>query len=128
MEALSKQALRILKIFGTDDGRVTGCITTVGPEQEYFLIDRELFFERPDLVTCERTLFGARPPKGQQLEDHYFGTIPPRVLAFMAEVRARALPPGRAGQDPAQRGGAGPVRDRAALRDEPHRQRPPDAA
>lgn len=85
MEALSKQALRILKLFGTDQG-VGRVITTVGPEQEYFLVDRDLFFKRPDLVTCERTLFGARPPKGQQLEDHYFGTIPPRVLAFMAEV------------------------------------------
>ena len=101
--------------------------TTVGPEQEYFLVDRELYFKRPDLLTCERTLFGAKPPKGQQLEDHYFGTIPPRVLAFMAEVGAGALPARRAGQDPAQRGGAGPVRDRAAVRAEPHRQRPPDA-
>jgi glutamine synthetase len=85
MEALSRQALRILKLFGTDKG-VSRVYTTVGPEQEYFLIDRELFFRRPDLVTCERTLFGARPPKGQQLEDHYFGTIPQRVLSCMAEV------------------------------------------
>ncbi len=85
MEALSRQAMRILKLFGTDAG-VSRVITTVGPEQEYFLVDRELFYRRPDLVTCERTLFGARPPKGQQLEDHYFGTIPPRVLAFMAEA------------------------------------------
>jgi len=85
MEALSKQALRILKLFGTDAG-VTRVATTVGPEQEYFLVDRELYFQRPDLMTCERTLFGARPPKGQQLEDHYFGTIPSRVLAFMSEA------------------------------------------
>ncbi|MDH4348549.1 MAG: glutamine synthetase III, partial [Gemmatimonadota bacterium] len=85
MEALSHQALRILKLFGTDKG-VTRVYTTVGPEQEYFLVDRELYFRRPDLVICERTLFGARPPKGQQLEDHYFGTIPQRVLACMAEV------------------------------------------
>ncbi len=84
MEALSRQALRILKVFGADDAQRV--ITTVGPEQEYFLIDRELFYQRPDLMTCERTVFGARPPKGQQLEDHYFGSIPPRVLAFMAEV------------------------------------------
>jgi glutamine synthetase len=84
MEALSRQALRILRLFGdTEAKRVT---TTVGPEQEYFLIDRDQFFRRPDLMTCERTLFGARPPKGQQLEDHYFGSIPPRVLSFMAEV------------------------------------------
>ena len=85
MEALSKQALRILKLFGTDAG-VSRVFTTVGPEQEYFLVDRELFFQRPDLMTCERTLFGARPPKGQQLEDHYFGTIPPRVLKFMSDA------------------------------------------
>ncbi|MES2305682.1 MAG: glutamine synthetase III [Gemmatimonadota bacterium] len=85
MEALSKQAMRILKFFGTDTG-VSRVITTVGPEQEYFLVDRELFYQRPDLVTCERTLFGARPPKGQQLEDHYFGAIPARVLAYMADA------------------------------------------
>jgi len=85
MEALSKQAMRILRLFGTDTG-VHRVYTTVGPEQEYFLIDRELYFKRPDLVICDRTLFGARPPKGQQLEDHYFGTIPPRVLACMSEV------------------------------------------
>jgi glutamine synthetase len=85
MEALSRQALRILKVFGADTD-VSRVITTVGPEQEYFLIDREMFFKRPDLMTCERTVFGARPPKGQQLEDHYFGSIPPRVLAFMSEV------------------------------------------
>ncbi len=85
MEALSKQALRILRLFGTDTG-VSRVLTTVGPEQEYFLIDRELFFSRPDLVASERTLFGARPPKGQQLEDQYFGTIPARVLACMNEV------------------------------------------
>jgi glutamine synthetase len=85
MEALSKQAMRILRLFGTDAG-VHRVYTTVGPEQEYFLIDRELYFKRPDLVICDRTLFGARPPKGQQLEDHYFGTIPPRVLACMSEV------------------------------------------
>ncbi|HET6577767.1 MAG TPA: glutamine synthetase III [Gemmatimonadales bacterium] len=85
VEALSQQAMRVLRLFGTDKG-VSRVFTTVGPEQEYFLIDRELYFERPDLVTSERTLFGARPPKGQQLEDHYFGTIPPRVLAFMSEA------------------------------------------
>ena len=85
MEALSKQALRVLRFFGTDAG-VKRVLTTIGPEQEYFLVDRDLYFSRPDLVTCERTLFGAKPPKGQQLEDHYFGTIPQRVLAFMADV------------------------------------------
>jgi glutamine synthetase len=76
--------MRVLKIFGTDQD-VRRVYTTVGSEQEYFLIDRDLYYKRPDLVTSERTLFGAKPPKGQQLEDHYFGTIPPRVLAFMSE-------------------------------------------
>ncbi|HEX2449545.1 MAG TPA: glutamine synthetase III [Gemmatimonadales bacterium] len=85
VEALSKQALRILRIFGTV-GTASRIYTTVGPEQEYFLVDRELYFRRPDLVACERTLFGAKPPKGQQLEDHYFGSIPARVLAFMGDV------------------------------------------
>jgi glutamine synthetase len=85
VEALSKQALRILRIFGTV-GTASRVYTTVGPEQEYFLVDREIYFRRPDLVACERTLFGAKPPKGQQLEDHYFGSIPARVLGFMGEV------------------------------------------
>lgn len=84
MEALSREAMRILKLFGhTEIKRV---ITTVGPEQEYFLIDRKLYEKRPDLVYCGRTLFGARPPKGQELEDHYFGSIKPRVSAFMKEL------------------------------------------
>jgi glutamine synthetase len=82
-EALSKQAVRILKLFGSKAQRVT---TTCGPEQEYFLIDRHFFFNRPDLINAGRTLFGARPPKGQEMEDHYFGSIPDRVLAFMMEV------------------------------------------
>ena len=85
VEALSHQALRILRLFGTDTG-VGRVYTTVGPEQEYFLVDRELYWKRPDLVITGRTLFGAKPPKGQQLEDHYFGSIPERVLACMAEV------------------------------------------
>jgi glutamine synthetase len=85
MDALSEQAKRILRLFGTDRD-VHHVLTTVGAEQEYFLIDRNLYFARPDVLSCERTLFGSRPPKGQQLEDHYFGSIPPRVLAFMAEV------------------------------------------
>ncbi len=85
MEALSHQAMRVLRIFGTDSG-VTRVISTLGPEQEYFLIDRNLYYARPDLMTCDRTLFGAKPPKGQQLEDHYFGSIPARVLSCMTEV------------------------------------------
>jgi glutamine synthetase len=83
MEALSKQAVRILKLFGSRAQRVTA---TCGPEQEYFLIDRQFYFNRPDLINAGRTLFGARPPKGQEMEDHYFGSIPDRVLAFMMEV------------------------------------------
>jgi glutamine synthetase len=82
-EALSVQALRILKLFGSPARRV---ITTCGPEQEYFLIDRHFYFNRPDLINAGRTLFGAKPPKGQEMEDQYFGAIPERVLAFMMEV------------------------------------------
>lgn len=85
IDALSHQAMRILKLFGTDKG-VTCVNTTLGPEQEYFLVDANFYYSRPDLMTCGRTLFGAPPPKGQQLEDHYFGSIPQRVLAFMADV------------------------------------------
>jgi glutamine synthetase len=83
MEALSKQAVRILRLFGSKAQRV---MTTCGPEQEYFLIDRQFYFTRPDLINAGRTLFGARPPKGQEMEDHYFGSIPDRVLAFMMEA------------------------------------------
>jgi len=84
MEAIDKQALRILRLFGNKSAeRVT---TTVGPEQEYFLIDKEMYLKRPDLVYTGRTLFGARPPKGQELEDHYFGAIKPRVSAFMKDL------------------------------------------
>ena len=84
METLDKSAVRVLKLFGHDD--VKRVITTVGPEQEYFLIDSEMYNKRPDLIYCGRTLFGAKPPKGQELEDHYFGTIKPRVSAYMKEL------------------------------------------
>ncbi|WP_422929464.1 glutamine synthetase III [Singulisphaera sp. PoT] len=83
IEALSKQALRILKLFGSE---ATSVYTTAGPEQEYFLIDQNFYFNRPDLLNAGRTLFGAKPPKGQEMEDHYFGTIPERVLACMLET------------------------------------------
>lgn len=83
MEAISREACRVLKLFGKEAARVT---TTVGPEQEYFLIDKEDYRKRPDLILTGRTLFGAMPPKGQELEDHYFGTIRPRVKAFMKEL------------------------------------------
>ncbi len=84
MQALNKQALRILKLFGNTDVK---CVrTSVGPEQEYFLIPKEMFNKRKDLQFCGRTLFGAKPPKGQELDDHYFGVIKPRVAEFMADL------------------------------------------
>ena len=83
MQALNRQAKRILKLFGTDADYVR---TSVGPEQEYFLIDEEMFEKRPDLVYTGRTLFGAMPPKGQELDDHYFGVIKPRVTEFMEDL------------------------------------------
>ncbi|HEY8771120.1 MAG TPA: glutamine synthetase III [Thermoleophilaceae bacterium] len=84
MDALSRSALRALALLGYDDAKRV--FTTVGPEQEYFLIDEQYFFERPDLVTTGRTLFGAQPPKGHELDDHYFGSIPERVLACMLDT------------------------------------------
>ncbi|MFR6055470.1 MAG: hypothetical protein ACLUHK_02465 [Eubacteriales bacterium] len=84
MDALNKQALRILKLFGNTS--VKRVIPTVGPEQEYFLIDREVYLKRKDLKLTGRTLFGAKPPKGQELDDHYFGTLKPRVAAYMKEL------------------------------------------
>jgi len=86
MDALSKSAVRALRLLG--DAESNRVFTTVGPEQEYFLIDEQYFFERPDLVTTGRTLFGALPPKGHELDDHYFGSIPERVLACMLETEA----------------------------------------
>jgi glutamine synthetase len=83
MDALSRSAVRALKLLGDD--AVERVFTTVGPEQEYFLIDEQYYFERPDLINTGRTLFGAQPPKGHELDDHYFGSIPERVLAFMME-------------------------------------------
>ncbi len=82
IEALSKQAVRVLKLFGSKSTQVS---TTAGPEQEYFLIDKNFYHARPDLINAGRTLFGAKPPKGQEMEDHYFGAIPERVLACMLE-------------------------------------------
>ena len=84
MQAINKQALRVLKLFGNEDVK---CVkTSVGPEQEYFLVDREMFDKRKDLIFCGRTLFGAKPPKGQELDDHYFGSIKPRVAEFMEDL------------------------------------------
>lgn len=84
MEAISKSAVKVLNLLGYDD--VTRVITTVGAEQEYFLIDKKLFNKRMDLKFCHRTLFGAKPPKGQEMEDHYFGSIKPRVAEYMKEL------------------------------------------
>jgi len=84
MQALNRQALRILRLFGVTDAKRV--LSSVGPEQEYFLIDRDVYLKRPDLICCGRTLFGARPPKGQEMEDHYFGSIKQRVSAFMQDL------------------------------------------
>jgi glutamine synthetase len=84
MDALSKSAIRALRLFG--DQASQRVFTTVGPEQEYFLIDQQFYFERPDLITTGRTLFGAKPPKGHELDDHYFGSIPERILAYMLDT------------------------------------------
>ncbi len=83
MEAVSREAVRVLRLFGN---KTTKVVSTVGAEQEYFLVDKELFAKRKDLVITGRTLFGARPPKGQEMDDHYFGSIKPKVKAFMAEL------------------------------------------
>src|SRR5207253_956889 len=85
MEALSKQALRILRLFGNTEAKKV--FTTVGPEQEYFLIDKNFYYARPDLINAGRTLFGAKPPKGQELEDQYFGSIPEILLLDRKSTR-----------------------------------------
>ena len=84
MEAINKQAMRILKLFGNDS--IRSVKTTVGPEQEYFLVDKETYNKRPDLIFTGRTLFGAMPPKGQELDDHYYGSIKPRIAKFMRDL------------------------------------------
>ncbi len=84
MQALNRQAMRVLRLFGNTD---VHCVrTSVGPEQEYFLVDKEMYDRRKDLIFCGRTLFGAKPPKGQEMDDHYFGAIKPRVAEFMADL------------------------------------------
>src|SRR3979490_2650966 len=84
MQALDQQVRRVLKLFGHD--KIAHGFSFCGPEQEYFLIDRSFFYARPDLLNAGRTLFGAKPPKGQEFEDHYFGAIPERVLAYMLDA------------------------------------------
>ena len=85
MEVINKQAMRIIKLFGNETG-ATRVITTAGAEQEYFLIDKSVYDAREDLILCGRTLFGAKPPKGQEMDDHYFGTIKPRVSEYMKDL------------------------------------------
>ena len=84
MEAVDKQALRVLRLFGNTTAKRV--VSEVGPEQEYFLVDKEMYLQRPDLIYTGRTLFGARPPKGQELDDHYFGSLKPRVSTYMKEL------------------------------------------
>src|SRR6201995_3364654 len=154
-QAMAKQAERVLKLFGHKD--LNHVVSFCGPEQEYFLVDRHFFLARPDLVNAGRTVFGAKPPKGQEFDDHYFGAVPERVLGFMmdterelfklgipAKTRHNEVAPGavmgfhvgrRAGwlkarpprQAPPQRGRARSVRDRADVRARQHRRRPPAA-
>ena len=116
--------MRILRLFGSDASRV---YSTAGPEQEYFLIDKNFYFARPDLINAGRTLFGAKPPKGQEMEDHYFGAIPERVLACMLETETELYKLGVPGQDPAQRGLAGAVRAGRDVRERQRRHRPQHA-
>ena len=125
MDALSRSAVRALSLLG--DTEASKVFTTVGPEQEYFLIDEQYYFERPDLVTTGRTLFGAQPPKGHELDDHYFGSIPERVLACMLdaerELAKLGVPIKTRHNEVAPRA----VRGRADLRELERRLRPPAA-
>ena len=123
MEALSKQAVRILKLFGSRAQRV---VTTCGPEQEYFLIDRQFYFSRPDLINAGRTLFGAEPPKGQEMEDHYFGSIDERVLGFMQEVERELYKVGVPLKTRHNEVAPSQYRGRADLRERQRRHRPSD--
>ena len=108
MEAINKQSLRLLKLFGnTTSKKVT---PSVGPEQEYFLVDAEKFLKRKDLIFTGRTLFGAMPPKGQELDDHYFGTIRQRIGIFHEGCKRRAVEAWRIRKDTAQRSGSGTAR------------------
>lgn len=91
MEAINRQAMRILRLFGNDNVK---CVkTSVGPEQEYFLVDKALYEKRQDLIMTGRTLFGAMPPKGQEMNDHYFGAIKPRVAEYMADLNEELWSP-----------------------------------
>ena len=126
MQALNTQAQRLLALFGKETTDFIAA--SAGPEQEYFLVDRNFFYARQDLLGAGRTLFGAASPKGQQFDDHYFGAIPERVLGLHARCRPPALQARHPGEDPPQRGRARPVRDRPGVRERQCRHRPPAAA
>ena len=114
MEALSKQAVRLLRLFGND--KVKCVRTSVGPEQEYFLVDKELYHQRKDLIFTGRTLFGAMPPKGQELDDHYFGVIQPRCSPnIMADLDEQLWKLGILAKTRAQRGRPRTARARSHL-------------
>ena len=125
MDAMSKSAVRALELFGVTG--VERVFTTVGPEQEYFLIDEQYYYERPDLITSGRTLFGAKPPKGHELDDHYFGSIPERVLAYMLETERELRRLGVPVKTRHNEVAPEPVRDRADLRELERRLRSPAA-
>ena len=115
MDALSNSAVRALRLLGDEESERV--FTTVGPEQEYFLIDEQYYFERPDLINTGRTLFGAKPPKGHELDDHYFGSIPERVLACMMETEYELAKLGVPVKTRHNEVAPGPVRDRARVRE-----------
>ncbi len=125
MEALNKAALRALRLFG--DTTTARVFTTIGPEQEYFLIDKSFYYERPDLVNTGRTLFGAKPPKGHELDDHYFGSIPERVLACMLETERELAKLGVPIKTRHNEVAPGPVRGGADVRELERRHGPPAA-
>ena len=125
-QAMAAQAERILHLFGHDEPDAV--VSFAGAEQEYFLIDRSFFLARPDLLNAGRTLFGAKAPKGQEFDDHYFGAIPERVLAFMLDSERELFKLGIPAKTRAQRGRARSVRDRADVRTLERRDGPPAAA
>ena len=114
-QAMSVHAARVLKLFGHTD--IDTVVSYAGAEQEYFLIDEHFYYARPDLMSAGRTLFGAKPSKGQEFDDHYFGAHPRAGAGVHDRSRPRAVQAGHPGQDPAQRGRARPVRDRPAVRE-----------
>ena len=125
-QALGKQATRILHLFGHE--KPDAVVSFAGAEQEYFLIDRSFYLSRPDLLATGRTLFGAKPPKGQEFDDHYFGAIPERVLAFMIDAERELFKLGIPAKTRHNEVAPGPVRVGAGVREGEPRDRPPAAA